>query len=378
MKRFVLLFFFAVTAIMPTVAQKYIVDDNFADSMSVYNIIICEGDTTETLEAEVFKLPMGEVVEVTRLLKGHDGYGAIEIEGKEYGVEKHYLLFSEDNTEGVEDIFKNTREAVQHSWTGKFFASFTPYAIVAILFIVAIGFMFIGFKSSATRRLALYVVPGCVLFASLIEIWAYITLGTDAFWWCSMDRYGFFGSLFRAIPFVAFVAFQLYSIKLYERLLLGENSDQKLSIKPMAISLAICIPVAIILIFGLTSLGLKGAVRDIVVVVAFLGSLFAGILISYRKNAKALGATAGLAFTVFGIVYIIGSIIAIIGLAIVIFEIILQILTILVAMFALSFAMKSGGNGGKQCKGAAWQNADGTWSNGSGIRYGSEAEARSH
>ena len=378
MKRAIIFFVFVVTAILPSVAQKYIVDDNFADSMSVYNISVCEGDTTETLEAEAFKLPMGDVVEVTRLLKGQKRYGAIEVDGKEYGVEKRYLLFSEDNADGVEDIFKNTRDAVQHSWAGKFFATFTPYAIVAILFIAAMGFMFIGYKSAATRRLTLYVVPGCVLIASLIEIWAYITLGTDAFWWCSMDRYGFFGSLFRAIPFVAFVAFQLYSIKLYERLLLGENSDQKLSIKPMAISLAICIPVALVLIFGLTSLGLDGAIRDILVVVAFLGSLFAGILISYRKNAKALGATAGLAFTVFGIVYIIGSIIAIIGLAIVIFEIILQILTILVAMFALSFAMKSGGNGGKQCKGAAWQNADGTWSNGSGIRYGSEAEARSH
>lgn len=370
MKRLLILCCLLVTIIFPSEAQKYIVDDNFADSMSVHKIVVCDDAETETLDAEVMKLPMGDVVEVTRLLKGQSGYGAIEIEGKEYGVHEHYLLFSDENPEGVEDIFENTREQVQHSWRGKFFATFTPYGIIAILFLGAIAFVFLGFKSESIRRLTLYVVPGCVLLASLIEIWAYSVLGNDVFWWCSMDRYGFFGSLFRAVPYVVFVAFQLYSIKLYERLLLGEGSEQKLSIKPMAISLAICVPVALVIVFVLGSMNMKGAVLDIATIVAFLGPLAIGILISLKKNIKVLGKAAGMAFTVFGIVYIIGSIVAVIGLIIVIFEIILQVLIIIAGVFGVGFAMKSGGGGG-----VAFKRADGKWVGKDGGVYNSFGEA---
>lgn len=355
--------------IFSSTAQTYIVDDNFADSMPVFKISVCDEDGTETLEAEVMKLPMGDVVEVTRLLKGQSRYGAIEIDGKEYGVNKRYLLFSNENAEGVEDIFKNTREQVQHSWTGKFFATFTPYAVIAILFFAAIVFLFFGLKSVAIKRIALYVVPGCVLLASLLEAWAYATLGNDVFWWCSVDRYGFFGSLIRAIPFVCFVAFQLYSIKWYERMLLGGGSDQKLSIKPMAISLAICIPLALAVVFALGAMGVKGAMLDVMTIVAFLGLLAIGLFISLKKNVKVLGKAAGMAFTVFGIVYIIGSIVAIIGLVIVIFEIILQVLIIIAGLSGTGFAMKSSGGG------AAFKRADGRWVGKDGGVYNSFGEA---
>lgn len=364
-------------------AQKYIIDDNFLDSVKVYKISVADPKTgDETLDEPVFKMAMGQEVEVTRLLKGHTGYGAIEVDGKEFGIQSKYLMFSEDNPEGTEDIFGDTRNRVNHSWAGKFFASFTPYAIISLFFILAIAFLVLGLKSAAVRRLALYVVPGCILIASLMEVWAYKTLGTDAFWWCSMDNYGFFGSLFRAIPFCLFVAFQLYSIKLYEQMLLADRDNgEKLSIKPMAISLAICLPLTLVIVFGLAALDFNPTLRDILSVVAFFVSLGLGVLLSLRKNIKILGSFAGLAFTIFGIVYILASIVAIIGVAIVIFKIILQLLIIGAAILGLSFAMQRSGSGGGAKKGtssAAWQTSDGRWTNGSGIYYSSRDEAMRH
>lgn len=364
-------------------AQKYIIDDNFLDSVKVYKISVADPKTgDETLDEPVFKMAMGQEVEVTRLLKGHTGYGAIEVDGKEFGIQSKYLMFSEDNPEGTEDIFGDTRNRVNHSWAGKFFASFTPYAIISLFFILAIAFLVLGLKSAAVRRLALYVVPGCILIASLMEVWAYKTLGTDAFWWCSMDNYGFFGSLFRAIPFCLFVAFQLYSIKLYEQMLLADRDNgEKLSIKPMAISLAICLPLTLVIVFGLAALDFNPTLRDILSVVVFFVSLGLGVLLSLRKNIKILGSFAGLAFTIFGIVYILASIVAIIGVAIVIFKIILQLLIIGAAILGLSFAMQRSGSGGGAKKGtssAAWQTSDGRWTNGSGIYYSSRDEAMRH
>ena len=377
MKRVILLLSLLTTFALPILAQKYIIDDNFGDSVKIYEISVTDKETgTETLGKPVFNMAMGEEVEVTRLLKGKKGSGVIEVNGQEFGVRSKYLLFSEENPKGVEDIFGNTRERVNHSWAGKFFASFTPYAIIALFFIAAVVFIFLGFKTVAIRKLALYVVPGCMLIASLLEVWAYMILGTDAFWWCSMDNYGFWGSLIRAIPFVLFVAFQLYSIRLYEHLLLGENSDEKLSIKPMAISLAICIPAWIIAVIALTSMGINSTLRDVISIVAFLVALGIGILMSFRKNAKILGKVAGTSFTVFGIVYIIASIVAVIGAVIVIFEIILQILIILAAFAGLAFVAKNGGNS-KGNPNVATKNLDGTWrSTSTGKSYNTEEEAK--
>ena len=382
MKRVVMLLCLLTISTFTLSAQKYIVDDNFLDSIKIYKISVADPKTGhETLGEPAFKMAMGQEVKVTRLLEGHTGYGAIKINGREFGVQAKYLIFSEDNPEGVEDIFGDTRDRVNHSWAGKFFASFTPYAIISLFFILAIVFVLLGHKSAAIRKLALYVVPSCILIASLIEVWAYKTLGTDAFWWCSMDNYGFFGSLFRAIPFCIFVAFQLYSIKLYEQMLLAEkNGDEKLSIKPMAISLAVCLPLTLAIVFGLAALDINSTLRDILSVVAFLVSLSLGVLISLRKNIKILGTVAGVAFTIFGIVYILASIVAVIGVVIVIFKIILQILIIGAAILGLGFAMQHGGNGGgkKGTSSAAWQTSDGRWTNGSGIYYSSRDEAMRH
>ena len=372
---------------LPSMAQKYILDDNFADSIPLQKIEVGEDHSYETLGKEVMKLPLGEVVEVKRGLKENESnYAAIEVNGKEYGVYVRHLLFSDENPEGVEDIFGNTHEHVNHTWQGKLFATFTPYVVMALFFLDAILFMVIGLMSKVVRKISLFVVPVCMIVASVLEIWAYSVLGSDAFWWCSYEKYGFWGSLLRAIPFVVFVAFQLYSIKGYERLLLDERSDVKLSIKPAAISLVICIPVTILAVVVMTLMGHEGVLRDVVSVAAFLLSFGIGVFISLRKNIKILGKFSGLLFTIFSMVYIVASVIAIIGLIIVALDLIFQILMIVAGILGVAFAAgtsggSSGGGGNKE----AWrsrikENDDGTWSNGDicGTKYKTRSDAEYH
>lgn len=327
-------------------AQQYVLDDNFADSAQVYQLEWNKDHTSEICGAPVFKLPMGDTVTVERALQGNSSYALVVINDKPYAISNGDLLFCDNNPEGVEDIFGNTRERTNHSVMGKFFATMTPYWIIAILFLAAMLLVWLGLTAAAMRPIAQRAVPACLLVASVLEIWAYSVLGSSAFWWCDPERYGFFGSLFRAIPFVAFVAFQLYSIKLYMHLLTGEEEND-LSIKPMLISIGVSVPVFLIVTFGAAGLlDLRSPWLEIIGITAFLVSLGIGLFLSTKRNISVLGKTAGLAFSIFGIVWSIGTLVAIIGLVIVIFKLILQILIIIAGMFAMAFAMGNGKDGG--------------------------------
>lgn len=327
-------------------AQQYVLDDNFADSAQVYQLEWNKDHTSEICGAPVFKLPMGDTVTVERALQGNSSYALVVINDKPYAISNGDLLFCDNNPEGVEDIFGNTRERTNHSVMGKFFATMTPYWIIAILFLAAMLLVWLGLTAAAMRPIAQRAVPACLLVASVLEIWAYSVLGSSAFWWCDPERYGFFGSLFRAIPFVAFVAFQLYSIKLYMHLLTGEEEND-LSIKPMLISIGVSVPVFLIVTFGAAGLlDLRSPWLEIIGITAFLVSLGIGMFISTQRNIGVLGKSRGLAFSLFGIVWSIGALVAIVGLVIVIFKLIFQVLIIIAGLFATAFAMGGGKDGG--------------------------------
>ncbi len=326
-------------------AQKYVLDDNFEDSVYVFDIKVEKESKTENVGNAAFKLPLGDTVTVIRKLEGNEYYAVIKQDGKEYAIQSSYILFCDDNPEGVVDEY-NTHAKENHTFKGKFFATLTPYMIIAVMFVIAMLFTYLGLKITKVRGIALKIVPVLIFFAALLEMLAYHTLGSSAFWWCDNDRYGFFGSLFRAVPFVAFVAFQLYSIKLYEKLLLGEDSDKKLSLLPAAISIIICVPVLIIAAAVCDCYEIGGIIDDILIIIAFVAALGIGIIFSLKKNADVLGKKNGLLFTIFSLVYILGSLIAIWGVIIVIFNLILQVLAICAALFGLSYAMGGKGGGG--------------------------------
>ena len=164
----------------------------------------------------------------------------------------------------------------------------------------------------------------------------------DMFWWCDYDRYGFFGSLFRVIPFMIVMVIQLYSIKLYERGLIINDSEydaespKTISVKPAFISLAVCVPIFLVVVFTMAGLDLQGIWMDIAGIVAFLGSLGIGVVITLKRNIKAWGAANGLWVTIFTIVYCLGCIVAGIGLIVLIFKIIFQMLVVIGTLFILA------------------------------------------
>lgn len=323
----------AMTLSLAASAQRYIIDHNLADSASVYRIVTAENGS-EVCGEEAFKLPLGETVTVERLLSGDDGSGLIRVDGVPYGIYDSVLMLSDDNPEDVVDIFGDTRSQLQHTWVGKWFGTFTPYMIIALLFVAAIVLAIGGLRLDSWRRAALWGLPACILAASMLEIWAYLVMGKSAFWWCDSDRYGFFGSMLRVVPFVLFVAFQLFSIKIYEAFLPGVNEDNKLSIKPLAIGIAICLPVALAIAMLLAAFDIRGLTAGLASVAGLLICLTVGFVWSLVKNIKVLGKVNGLFFTVFGIVYAIGSLIALWGLVLVLLQIIVQVIIVIVCLGA--------------------------------------------
>lgn len=333
----ILLFCILMTAICsPIGAQNYVVDNLFGDSIRVCEIIFNKDKTAESPGKTLFYLQPGDTVTVTRILMDNS-YPAVTIKGEngEFTLNYHDLRFCDNNPDGTVDHW------VDMKWNKnreikKFFATFIPYAIIAILCIAAIAFLFVGLKVKLLRKPALYVVPACLLIASLLEILAYWFLGTTAFWWCDPDKYGFWGALFRVIPFVAFVAFQFYSIKLYMRLL-TDNEDNKLSVKPMLLSIGLCVPVTLVVAFSCAGFfNVKSPWLEIITIITFLATLGIGLFVSTKKNLKELGKAKGTLFTLFGIVWAIGAVVALIGLIMVIFQLLVQVLMVVAGIFAMA------------------------------------------
>ena len=66
MKRIALLLCLLTTFTLPLLAQKYIIDDNFGDSVNIFKITLSDPQSDEeTLGEPAFKMAMGEEVEVT-------------------------------------------------------------------------------------------------------------------------------------------------------------------------------------------------------------------------------------------------------------------------------------------------------------------------
>jgi len=315
-------------------AQKYTVDLLFStDSASVYNIVRSEKSSQEVPGVIAFKIPNGEEITLTRTLDGNPSIGALTRDGAEYCINGSNLVFSEDNPEGTPNLFPDLRKEGKHTFIEHFFTTMTPYCIIAILFIAAIAFAFLG-RMDAFRTVSLIGMPLCILLASILEIWGFAVLGKNVFWWCDYDTYGFFGSLFRAIPYVLFVAFQVYSIKLYEKILFADDPNKEISIKPMAISMGACIPATLAAAI-LCAIFWRSA-TDYISLVVFLLTLGIGTVISCRRNVQAAGAFNGTMLTAFAAVYIIGGLIAVWGLIVVIFRLILQILMIIAGIILIA------------------------------------------
>lgn len=275
-----------------------------------------------------------------------DGFRYVFEKDEKFFVASMSEVYFEDSDDAEELEFMIRGESrLMDSLAGRFYGTSAALNIMLLVMGVAamVAFLYLKGGMASMRPLFLAVVPAAILVFSLIEIYGYAKFGSHIFWWCEYDRYGFFGSLFRVFPFGLMVAAQVFSIKLYERALFKGNDDpsddeRKISLKPAAWSLALCIPVFIVLILIVAGLGLEHTIlMDIAGIGGFLGTLGVGLYISFKRNIKSFGKTTGLYVTLFSIVYIIGCIISAIAMITLIFRIILQILLVIGAI--LIFAM---------------------------------------
>lgn len=263
-------------------------------------------------------------------------------EGKFYSIYENNLKFSSKNPDEVENPLSEKQQK-RFTLGGWFYSSMA--AVYTMLIVMGFGVIisFLYFKGYIDNKgFVLKVIPAAILINSLILIYGQLNFGSDIFWWCDYDRYGFFGSLLRVIPFMIVLFVQIISIKVYEIFLFDgqtereDGTELKLSIKPAALSLALCLPATIAVAILLSFLNIRGFFMDTITLVVFFGSLGWGMLKTYRKNVQLFGALNGLMMTIFSAVYIIGCVIAAIALIVLIFRIIFQILAVLGTLLVLA------------------------------------------
>ena len=264
--------------------------------------------------------------------------------GKYYRVSRSHLVWSRTNRPTAAHGL-TLHERDYNNRVSAFFATTGPCWTIIILLFMAFAICLSGmrFGIRPVREAGLLVVPLCLLAVALIEIYWYKTMGAGAFWWCDYDRYGFFGSLLRVIPFLIVVALQLFSIKWYEQLLCWETREEsEIHIKPAVIGIIVSFP-TLIVYFLVTQLGFhwKGETAEMVGVLIFLLIILAGIIRTFALNIRDFGALRGSLISAFILVYAVSCIVAVIALIIVIVRILLVVLAALFAMAVL------GGAGGR-------------------------------
>ena len=239
-----------------------------------------------------------------------------------------------------------------HNGSGRFFMSYTLYLIIGLLFLGVMVLNGLALKLPALLRLARIGIPLFILLGSLLEVWAYMVLGTNCFWWCDKNHYGFWGSLVRIVPFALIVAYQLFCIKLYEPVLFGSerkaHDNGGISVKPAFISLLVTLPVIVltVLLVYLTDIH-KAFWGDWLIIASVFISVVIGFVVTWTQNSKRLSnVSLGLFVSLFSFVYAIGCIVAVWGLVVVVLKLFIQLLLVGAVIAASMFFMVSKGHGG--------------------------------
>lgn len=330
-----------ITCIASASAQEFIINPWGADELICYSVTkTAEGFNVNYNKEQGLSFKKGESIQaITEIEEGH--YYVFQHEGKYYAAQRRELKFSNNNPADVENPLPEKIQA-RGSILGDFYGSTAAITIIVLITLAGaiLSLGYVTLKISPLRPIFLVFIPCAILAVSLIQIVGYVKFQTDIFWWCEYDRYGFLGSLWRVIPFMAAVAAQLYSIKVYEMGLFNDDqTNREISVKPAFISLAICFPALFITIFALASMGVEGFWLETIAFIVFIGSLAVGLLMTLRRNAKTFGAINGLWVTIFTIIYSLGCIMSGIGLIILIFQIIFQILVVVGTFLILMFVV---------------------------------------
>ena len=349
-KRCLLLWLCLLFAPLAALAQQYVVDPLFADSVNCYRVVLKDSVWKEATDKQrqVLTLSKGTVIQVDTCKKSNlSSYLIFDHGNWSYRISRSDLKWSELNPAETENPLP-LKQRLRHSKLGKFFSSYGPcWLVVGLLaFVYILFFVTVKFPRADLILSLPMIVPVCLLLVAAVEIGGYALLGGDVFWWCDYDRYGFFGSLWRVIPFVLVVAAQLYVIKIYDAVLMVAadlpDDDNGIHLRSLVWAFVLPVPIAIVyMIVVYWLLGWKGDASTMVLVLLMLGVFVGGFVNTFRRNINTYGAKLGVWVSLFSIIYVIASLIAIGGLVYLIIRLIIQIIIALVVLAIL------GGSAGK-------------------------------
>lgn len=333
MKRFFLLLLMMLS-LSTTWAQKWIIDPVVNDSLRCMQVAMKDTLWKAVDASSYVWIPRGTVVDS---IAGNNASDIVFIyNGKHYQTFKKHLRWSDENPDSVQH-YQGAWDARSHSDLGHWCATPTPIKLILIIFAITAIVGWVGASWKPMRKVAIVVVPLGILSASLLELFMYYMLGNDAFWWCDYDRYGFFGSLGRLIPFALAVAYQVYSIYQFDDVMFPESGLQ-ISVKPAAIAIGAVVPVFFLyLIIFAAWLGYRGDGLGYGAVAVILGMLIIGIGWALAKNIKAMGKIGGIVATIFSIIYIIACLMSLVAIIYLIIRLIVQIMIAIGAIAMISF-----------------------------------------
>lgn len=325
-------------------APQYVVDPLFADSVDCDLVVFKDSAWTVKSYAKSLTLHKGELIDSC----GQSASPAFIVfmnNGKHYRIGKSHLLWSKTNPDSLTNPLSKELQR-RHSPYGQFLSTLWPCWLV--IGFIAIGLLMSGiglrFHIRPVSQAALVIMPLCLLAVAAIELATFSLFGGKAFWWCDYDRYGFFGSMLRIVPFLLVVIAQVLSIWWYEGLLFfDDSSDSKaIHLKPAVVGMLVCIPATAVFLIISQLAGWKGNVPEWIAAALFLGILLTGIGIALKRNIKDIGVVKGILITAFSLIYIIGCFVAIGGLVVAIFQLIFQILCVLFGLAVLMGGSSSG------------------------------------
>lgn len=195
-------------------AQKYVVNGK-KGKIRVVEYHMVDGHWTYVKGAKDFYVPNGyEFEPVPPVAKDTI---VMQYEGKFY-----HVVFPEKELKLVDDMGKDSqlgfRNKLANSFIGKWYASSRPAVIGLILTVCAllalVVFLFSENIPGAFRTL--FVASMCGI--SLLELGAFLSLHSDAFWWVNPEDVGYLMAIVTLIPFSITVAMQIFAIKIYNKM----------------------------------------------------------------------------------------------------------------------------------------------------------------
>lgn len=316
-----------------TAQYTFVVDVMMGDSTALYPYDSKWNESVVEISDQVGMLPNGTEVTIAAgdtipntarfksMKKGmfnekvqyNDRVIAVTYAGQKYLVLAKDLMLSPNDTSGIDDFLN--RKDNRHTRWGHLYYTFTPYIAIFVLLLLATLFAMFAGGSGGVRVIPALLMPLLVLAAIALEMFGVYSIGKDMLWWVDADHIKMGKVIVRLILFGLAIVMQIFSMRLYKNALV-EAGKGELSIKrPIAGALigvgllVVCIVLAMIWNKDAETILTVGGVLLAI-------STLIGIISTAVTNIRAVGAGAGIAFTIFAVIWCIGLVAALVLLII--------------------------------------------------------------